>query len=364
MKQSILKIALLFIMGFLIGDVSGMDGATSGGVAVAGSAMFKKEAGTAYAGYDISEVTSQLGNYWRKYEKSIWRMITTDIQLETYTRKVPGITDEYVTTKSEHSELLQPFQKAYTPKGDVAFVPRINKVRQLKIDYTIDCMDDLYKSYLHEMANESEVSREKWPLVKYIIQMHIIPGIREELETMSGSGDYAAPIPGTPGAMIDGADGFLTIIADEILATNLVPIATGAITQANAVDRIEFFNDSIPSKYDKMPGIIFCSPTVAKFYKRDYRNEFGSTNDQAAKDNLTIDGSKRILVPVDAFAGSSRLLYTPSGPTGNMITMYDKIYALNNFSIQLDKREVIIVGDFKRGWGFGTLDNVFVNDQT
>ena len=370
-KLVFLRVIMTLMMFSLVGESAMANGwsevelAAVGGTAVAVRVIFgsKNQAPNNIArndGFDISEITTLLGDYIRKYSAQIWREITNDIQMEMYTTKIMGVTDEYVSTRSEHTELLQPFQKDYTPKGSVAFTPRINKVRQIKLDYKIDCMDDLYKTYLAFMADESQTDRSKWPLVRYIVQNHIIPGIREEIDNFSVQGVYAAPTPGTPGASLDSVDGFLEIIRQEIAAANLVPIPTGVITPANALDAVETFHDGLPVKYRKLPGDILCSPTIATWYSRSYRDAFGSNNDQMAKGNLMIDGVKKKLVPIDAWEGSQRLEYTPMS---NRLTLFDKVDVLSNFDVQKEKREVHLLGDFKRSYGYVTLQNLFVNEQ-
>jgi hypothetical protein len=310
-------------------------------------------------GFDVSEIITQLGAYSRKVAPEIWRKIFTGLELEQYMKKVSGVTDVYKTMSSSNSEILQPFQSGFQEKGAVAFTAYENKVRQIKIDYLLQNMDDIYATYLAFMADESK-SRTEWPLVKYIWENHLIPSIKEELNLLSAKGVYAAPTPGTAGSSISSTDGILTIVAREITATNLSAIVTGAVTTSNAVDKFELFNDSMDAKYREMKGIIFCSKTLETYYKRDYRNVFGLTNDKDAKDNTKLDATQKVIVGLECFEGSQRMLFTPAN---NLLCMYDKIMVPNGFDVQKENRDVKLLADFKRGYGFGTLEEVFVNDQ-
>jgi hypothetical protein len=361
-KNLFLRLFLSFIGWAIIGNAAGMtpeQSAYTGAVGTGLSMLATAPSGSLRAGIDLSDVTSTLGAYWRKFEKDIWKAITQEIVFEQYTTKISGVTDEYVSTLSSHTEFLQPYQKQWTPKGAVTFTPYINKVRNIKADITVDGLDDLYATYLAWMADESKTYKD-YPFVKWMIMDHIVPGIRQEIEMMSCQGEYAAPTPGTPGGYMTSVDGILTIVANEITATNLTPITTGAITLANAVDKFEQFNDDLPEVYQNMAGDILCSPTLAKYYARDYRNTFGSTNDQLAKNNLKIDASNKRIVGIPGFEGSGRILFTPKA---NLITMYDKNTGLDKFDVQQFQREIYILGNFKRGYGFRTLDGVFANDQ-
>jgi hypothetical protein len=352
-------VSLVYSIGYAIGTELHVNPILSGLAVTAISCVGLAPKGSLFAGLDISAINTELGAYWRVYQKEIWRKLFTELELEKYMRKVPNVTDEYVVPSSSNTELLQPFQKAWTPKGSVAFDARINKVRQIKIDYLLDSMDEIYRSYLAFMADET-TERKNWPLVKYIVMNHIIPGMREELNQISATGNYAAPTPGTAGAYLTSTDGILTIVADEITATNLTPITTGVVTQSDALDKFETFNDSMPVKYRDMAGVILCSATLARYYQRDYRANFGSFNALDSKDNLKLDATKKVIVGLECFEGSQRMLFTPQN---NLLCMYDKIDVPSSFEFQVENRTVKILGDFKRGYGFGNLSEVFVNDQ-
>jgi hypothetical protein len=312
---------------------------------------------------DISEVNSVLGAYMRKFEKEIWRLATQDIQLENYMTKVPGISDEYVTYLSKNGEFLQAKQPGWQPKGGVSFHPRINKVRQIKMDYTLEDQDlnQLFTSHLAYLATE-EGQRDKWPIVKYIVMEHIIPGIREEISKMSAFGEYVAPTPGTAGLSINAVDGILTVVDNEIAASNLGTLTTGEFDIDNVVDQIEGFVDQQPVKYRHMAGTILASPEVVKLYWRGRRKDFGQNMDyKAIYDGIPVEGTKKIIVAIDEFAGTQRIIETPKK---NLLCMYDKVYVPSSpFVIQQDKRDLHILTDFKRGYGFATLEDiVFVND--
>jgi hypothetical protein len=358
---NIVFVALFLVGAILVGNSVGASSIITVSVVLSASLLIKAsglELGFK-TGFDISEVVSQLGAYARKYEAQIWTEVKRGLVFEQYMRKVPNITSQYVMTASSNTEFLQPFQKAWTPKGSVDFKPRINSVNQIKIDYLIENMNEIYDSYLQFLVDEKKLPNQQ-PFVKYIVDNHIIPSITEELDLISAKGVHATPTPGTAGASIACTDGILTIVADEITATNLTPITTGVITATNAVDKVELFNDTLPSKYSEMSGNIYMSKTMEKFYKRDYRNTFGLTNDQNAKNQTKIDATNKVIVGLECFEGSQRILFTPDN---NMLCMYDQILTPTNLDIQLEKRNVNVLGDFKRGYGFGTLETVFVNDQ-
>jgi hypothetical protein len=338
-------------------------GPLGAGLAFGASFLASGTSSSVMFGIDVTQLNGVLGEYMRKFEKEIWRLATNEIQLENYMRKVPGISDEYVSTLSRHTEFLQPKQPGWQPKGAASFESRINKVRPIKMDVTLtdEDLDQLHRSYLAYMASE-EGQRDKWPIVKYIVQEHIVPAIREEIAAFSANGVYVAPTPGTPGDSINSVDGILTIITNEITDSNLGALTTGEFEQTTIIDQIDAWIDQQPTKYRKMAGNILASPEVVAMYWRARRAQFGGNTDyKGSYDMINVEGTKKTLIAIDEFAGTQRILETPKK---NLLCMYDQIEVPTTpFFIQQEKRDLHILTDFKRGYGFATLEEiVFVND--
>lgn len=316
------------------------------------------------AGLDLTQLATDLGNYTRKYSQDIMKQVFHGIQLESMMTPISGVTDEYVASMATVSEILQPFHADFQAKGTVKFTPRVNKVRQIKGDVLLSGLDDLHRTYLAFLAEEG-VTRDQWPIVRYITQEMLIPKMIEELDTLSATGDFSANTGGTASAMIDSVDGILTIIADEITATNITPIATGAITRANILDKVDAFVDAIPTKEKKALDAILVSETLATWYGRAYKETYGTVsnyngNGEGKTFEHNIDNTDIKLVGVNSFGSSQRMV---ASPKKNMLKMYDQILLPNRFEFQRHDRTVKLMIDFKRGWGFGSLDYVYVNDQ-
>lgn len=359
-------IALQFAFGAVVAFSTGFNPVAGGSVALAAGVVvgsaFTQESGVlgATVGFSLADLNATLGAYVRKYESSIMRAIFQGIQLENYTRKVSGVTSQYVITQSQSAEVLQAYQPAFTPKGETEFSAVINNVRQIKIDYQISEIDELYNSYMSWMADEKK-ERKDWPFVKWLVVNEIVPKAIEEMDYNSYNGVYVAPTSGTAGPSIAAVDGFKKVIADLITATTLVPIATGAITATNIVDKVESFVDSLAPKYQAMSAPILMSETNARRYWRDYRNNFGGNNNYGGGDaNLKVDATNKMVIGIAAMNGSDRFIHTPKE---NMLTLFDSIEYPTNLQTQQDVRVIKMFGDFKRGYGFGDARHLFVNDQ-
>lgn len=309
------------------------------------------------AGLDLTAVVADIENYWRKHNNDIWVQILKGVDFEAYMKKIPKITGDYIATTSRRTEFLQAYQKGFQPKGGVEMVPYTNKCRQIKMDYLEDNLHQLFDQYLAYLVNE-KTTPDKYPYVKWLINEQIIPGMTEEFRNLSVKGQYVAPTTGVAGDSINSTDGIMTIVANEVTAGNIVPITTGAITPANVVDLIEDFVKSLPYEYRSKEDNIFIADDLLQEYKYTYRDQYG-TNQDFDGPTAKVWGTNKTLVGLPQHNGSQRILYTPKG---NMLCLYNE-YLIKNPTVQLFERDVKLLADMHRGYGFETLEEVFANDQ-
>lgn len=310
---------------------------------------------------DLTALNAALGAYFRKNNEKIMTLLRQPLESEEFMSDVAGVTDEYASAIGSVDEIVQPYQCEWTPKGTVSLTPVINKVRQIKIDHEIDCIDDLARSWAGFLSREG-LSREEWPITRFIIEMIMLPKIAEEMENLVvAKGVYAAPTPGTPGAAVDSVDGFLTVIADLITAGDITPIATGAFTPSTIFANVESFVKAIPAKHRRRNNTILMSDSNAYELWQDYRNSHGpDTNFEDNGFQAKIGNTMIQVKGLVSMEGSDRFLYTAKS---NFLRLYDTIINPNGFTVEQRLRKIYIYTDFKRGYGFGIAEEVFVNDQ-
>jgi len=355
---------LLFIaatLSFYTGLAAGVNPFVTSVSGVALMSLSVSPQGSLRDGIDISEVAVQLGDYFRMYSREIWSQILKGINFEQYMKTVTGVTSQHVGTVSSRTEFIQAYQKGFQPKGTVSLVPYINQVFKLKIDYLIEDLPQLSKNYLAFLYAENK-SVDQYPFVQWVVETHLIPGMTEEMYRNAVIGNRVNPTTGVAGNSVDSLNGIFTIITDEIAAGNLTNvIATGALTTSNIVDKVEDFHKAIDFEYRSLPGIVFMSDAWAQAYKYGYRDNFG-TNQDFTGATMSIFGTQKQIVGIPALNGSSRMMYTPTGPQGNMLKLQDKV-SMPTLTSQVYNRELKLLGDFHRGYGFESLEAVFVNDQ-
>lgn len=73
------------------------------------------------------------------------------------------------------------------------------------------------------------------------------------------------------------SDGWGTIIANEITATNITPVVTGAVSNTNAVAKVELIVADMSTALYKKGGTVNLSPTDFKYYQQNLRTTYGYT---------------------------------------------------------------------------------------
>lgn len=332
----------------------------------------------------ISDLNTSLGAYHRQNANQIGSLLYQDLELEQYMASVPGVSDEWASAYGTIGKVLQPHQSGWVEQGqtnattpgvqpgmvaaasgtgsaEIVFKPILHKVRQIDIKVSFDNLDNLYRSWIGWLTDEKK-KKSEWPLVKYIIEGLIIPKGKEELNEVSVSGNYAAPTAGVPGSHLTAADGILTIIADQITATNIAPIASGSFTSSTIFANVESFVKAIPAKYRRSSNILFMSDADQFDMYVNYRATYGANSAvfDGNKLNIKIGNTMIQTVGISAWGTSHRFLFTTPG---NMKKLYDKVDAINDFYVEDILGKLYIYMSFKRGYGFDKYEEVFVNDQ-
>lgn len=363
MKNSIFfSVLFAFILGAFLGSMIGIDPVISAvSFTVVMAFATTPKGATSINGLDVSQIKSDIEEYFKFYSNQVWVAIMKGSDFEQYMRKIPNVRNKYVSTGSRRGEMLQTYQKAWTPKGGVEMVPYVNTIFDMKMDLYLDNLHELFQTYLGFLADESKLP-DQYPFVKWLVTYHVIPGMQEELRRISVVGEFNAPTPGTANDSIDTADGIFTIITREVADNNITPIQLGAITSSNIVDQLEKFNRDLPAEWVTKPGNIFLSSAMLQDYIYAYRDAFGQNRDFEGP-TTKLWGTQKTLVGLDDLNGKDRILFTPDGPRGNLLCMYDKIINPTPYVFLEKGRFVGMTAQFARGWGFETLDVVFVNDS-
>lgn len=267
---------------------------------------------------------------------------------------VPIITenDVYRSSNASLGEIVQGFQKAFTAKGDLTFTPNEIVLRNAKIDISL-YPDDVKGKWLGFLASLDKTARAEWPIVRYMLEKHVVPQIPHDMETKAyWGGSYVAPTAGTPGTTAGTLDGLKKQIDAGLLAGSMNAIALSVLpTPTTMFESIEEFTDDIFAHNPVLESVkmrVYVEPKFLKNYFRDKRNTHGNDVNYVAGQN-TVDFSPNIeLVALPSMAGSGYIWATP---LENYVHLR-KQNGMKDPKVEEAKREVALMLDWYEGIGF------------
>ena len=159
----------------------------------------------------VSELKSAFGTYIGTNQKDILTLLTQPTESQKHMTTIASADLEYRASKAVVDDLVQGFQKGWTPKGTATFTPIAIPQRRHKFDWEM-YPDDIVDSWLGFMADE-KTTRTVWPISRYILEKLILPKINDNRELkLIAKGVYEAPTIGTAQATGKSMDGFITIL--------------------------------------------------------------------------------------------------------------------------------------------------------
>lgn len=268
---------------------------------------------------------------------------------------VPMITesDMYRSANVSLGEVVQGFQKGFTPKGDITFAPNEIRLRNIKADVTID-PDDVKAKWLGFLASLTEQDRTQWPIVRYLLEVHLAQRIPHDMETQAYfKGVYVAPTVGTAGTAGGSLDGLKKLIDDGITAGTVNALTLAAAPSAsNIFDTVEKIADNVLTANNALEGVqmsICMAPSWIRAYYRDKRNTHGADTNYSTTGINSVDFIPNFkLVGLPSMEGTNYIFATPDD---NMVHLR-KANGMSTPNVQLFDRQVKVLVDWYEGIGF------------
>lgn len=317
-------------------------------------------------GVTINSTGNALAQYCVKYGKTIHQDIRQNLELES---RLPMVSCDYAYQGQDVSvsNLLQPYQKGFTPNNVETFGGVLNTLELAKVDLEFDWteMEKFFDKWKCNWFQAGQAEQD-WTYPKYIMSQVVLPKVIEEINMNSWGGVYAAPTPGTAGAYLTTFTGFKKKIEDAITATTLTPIVTGAFVATTMVAQVRDFCKDLPQLYRYKSGTIYMSKTNAQMYADDYQAKFPSrqvTENTPDQLYLRVDHMNKTIVGLDCMEGSNRIFVNFSGMDSMIVGTRSGMPTMPNFRIHVEDRSLHVLSEFYRFYGFETMKHLFVNDQ-
>lgn len=317
----------------------------------------------------IASVAEMLNQTAAMFAPELQTKARLGLELEGMITQRQTTGEYYVVENAEATELLQPYQGTFTPKGSVTHNETKIRVRPVKIDLEITEVQ-LEKWYNSWMISRMEAGKSplEWTYPRYILERELLPKFNDDLNNAGWNGIYAAPTPGTAGDAVDSVNGFKKVIADLVTDSAVNVYSTSTITSSNIREKVEEFLDSIPDHITKKGGRILMAPKHRRWYFRDYRSEFTQINttfpgNDGGSKEIMVDDYMVTLESVATMTGSDRWIFLPNG-RDNMVWVSRLGYPVYpNFEFDTAPRTLQLYGTIYRGFGFEYPKEVWVNDQ-
>ena len=296
-------------------------------------------------------IVSQYGSYYLnsgQNQNDILRSFLRTRTLPTFAQKRYTDSDVLRLSTAEITNVLQPFHKTTSHKGNSTFEAKEIIMRKCKVDQLID-PDDIEQTWLGFLANLDSGSRAQWPIVRYIMEVLLAERAQADYEEVDWDGDQtAAPGGGTAGSHLHLYDGLKKLVDDGITAGSMndVSLVNNPALATDTFAAVEEFIAQLPQYWAGKPVDILMSQEMQLNYLRDKRNTHGQVLTYTGEaQNVAIDFRPNWrIVPFGGMdvAGDNYIIATPRP---NIVHALKKD-GWRMEAPQVDGRQVLMLADW------------------
>jgi len=243
---------------------------------------------------DLSALTSSFVERGPSiFEKNLlnWNLRGQGVQVRT------NVNAPQAMTKLSAVGNPRPYTAADALTTGPKFTDRVLTAYQSKWDFDFDA-EEFRNTYLANQDGapfyEQSLNHISKAFLDEVLRNSLYLGVR------NASGTTSAAI----------ADGWGTSIAALITATTLSPVVTGAITDANGVDKFELMVTNAPTWMRERGFSIYCSYAKFDNFRKHYRTAYNFQFDKNAEGRYKMDNLNVEIRPVSWMGTSSRLIAT------------------------------------------------------
>lgn len=310
----------------------------------------------------VTDVVSQFGAYYIKgsqAEKDLYKLLYNQTDISELFTLMPGTDTLIRKSDARLTEIVQPYQDAFTPKGALTFKPVEIALFEMKIDIQ-ENPSKLEASWLGFLTGEG-IDRKSWPFVRWYMEVHIIRQKKRDMEKQAYfAGVYGAPTAGTAGAANTVMNGINKVRKTHITNSRTTPITIGAPSTDPVTwcEQVETFVNAIDEDARQEDMVIAMSKVLHRRYRAGKRKKYNAYYDQTPELNLVTDNDNISVKGYDSMSGSS-VIWT--SPKWNNILGQKRSNA--GFQVENVDRNVKIFTDWWEGLGFIIPEYLFTNDS-
>lgn len=299
---------------------------------------------------DVQALIDEFGEYYQEGgqgPENIYQLLEAGSETDQQMTVIPTENTAEDLSESIFGQVLQAYQDDFTPAGGLEFVPQKVHLTQLKIDHE-DNPQKLVNTWLGFLKGK-EIDPAEWPYMRWLIEVHLIPGaIRDWEKYEVFKGVKAAIVAGTASAQGESFNGINQIRKDFIDSGRITPLTTGALstTPATFCTQIEDWAKQIPEEYQDVEMTLNMSKTLADRYRQGYNTKYNAN--YRFGDPMQVEFANLKINSLRSMSGSSVIWATPKW---NLIKFAKDNDNFGKFVVESAKRKVSVYSDW--WWGIG-----------
>jgi hypothetical protein len=307
----------------------------------------------------MSSISYTSAAAFQSYVQKYYDMLITELFFGFRTSALvtphEGVKGRELITAMTIGALAKRYSKTFSPTADaINFIPRNLIVAPAKVDLEITPKD--FESTYLGMARQPGQKSYDLPYEGQIIS-GIIAKVAQEMELAFWQA-AAAGSPSNSDLLIALFDGVQEVIKDEI--ANLSPVATGAISNTNAVEAVYSVYKSIGKAYKDQGVDVFLSYDVYEKFIENYQATV-SANFAHSDGIVRLPYNRNAQVHVLPGVPDNCILVTPKE---NLHYGYDAAMDPSFINFETETRNIRMWIDFNMGFNFGIVnpDIIALND--
>lgn len=301
------------------------------------------------------------------YSEDIFTKLFYGFRTAQFATPHEGVKGKKTWTEMQLLSLAKAYFSNFNPGSTNALVPVTLEVNPFKVEHREipQDMEDTYLGFLRR----NNFNHQDWPLERYTI-MKLVEKLLEELEVALWQAVKKV------GALVEGDginltfNGYLKIIVDAITATAVTPVVTGAITEANILDKLKLMYAQLEPELKTNGTDIFMAYHNFDHYVAAMDTKFaGNSAPYVELGSADYRGMRyrqgagnTTIIPVAGMGTSNRIIMLPRA---NFHYGFDGISDWQNFNFEQQVRSLLYWLDAKIGVQITLLRDgiAVVNDQ-
>ena len=315
----------------------------------------------------IEQILEEYGRYYEQAGQNLARLKRALMQpSETlqYATTIPTNDTIFKLANPLFQPVLQAFQKAFTPRGNVKFVPNPIELHPIKIDYKF-FPTDVEGTWLGFLDGDSSRTIENWPIVKYMLEEYLMNQAIEDKE-LNGvyKGEWQEPTEGTAGLSINCMDGLKKALkkgAEHPDCRINVISGMGVLDETTIFDQLELYDKEIAELYTGKKLIHFVAQKWVRAFKTAKRANGYYFIDSPDKINAGIDFTEHLVVGLPSMNGTNDIFTTMKE---NMLHLRKRDLSKVQVDTQKIDREIKFLIHWWEAVGFACNAMVWTSSET